>query len=556
MKAIADSFVTRLRRLPYEQMPNDTQVDYDILKHTLHTFLSGYQWRLYGPMNSVSILDGPVDIPGMLVEHSPFSTKGDYENFYERIQAFPRMMDQHIDRLKRAVQNNRTHHQVSMSDVREQFKAILTGRPEQFILYQPFNQTLDGVETLTINERTGYRNGAKNWIKKTLDAYKKLISFIMKTYLPRLRTELGVGSWENGREFYAAALKWHLTTDIAPRQVNDIGIREVRRIKDQMNEVMRRIGFRGTIREFTTSIKGDHRYTISSENAVLNIYKDIIKDKIEPMLPRLFKDIPELPLRVMPSPTDGPYAAYEAGSRDGARPAVFYVNLFRPTDVSIPDFMPIALHETLPGYHLQTSSQSQTQLPLFRQHNKGSHRYFQVPYDFPDYNVFSEGWALYAESLGEPMGLYRDDYYLLGRYSSELFRACLLVVDTGIHYYSWSRERAIEYLMTHSTFGLDILEDMVNRIVTWPGQVCSAKIGEMKIRELRHRAQRRLDGKFDIREFHAELLRHGNVPLQALERIVNNWIIRTANSTTCGSASTVHFWGLIVSTILILFIVI
>ncbi|XP_033760149.1 uncharacterized protein LOC117342207 [Pecten maximus] len=445
-----------------------------------------------------------------------------------------------------------------MLKVQQQFKGILTSRPEHFILYQPFNETLDGMETLTLKERNSYRTGARAWIKKTVDAYKKLILYIGQSYMTNLRTGLGVCSWGNGREFYKATLKWHLTTDITPREVNDIGIREVTRIKEKMMKVLRRLGFKGTIREFTTSMKADPRYTVSSTHTILNMYKEIIKDKIEPILPRLFKDIPKLPLRVAPSLTDGIYAGYEAGSKDGIRPAVFYVNLFRPTDVSIPDFMPIALHETLPGYHLQRSSQALAQLPLFRQHNKGSHKYFQVPFDFPDYNVFAEGWALYAESLGERMRLFQDDYYLLGRYSSELFRSCLLVVDTGIHYYSWSRERAVEYLMTHSTFGLDLLENIVDRIVTWPGQACGAKIGELKIRELRRRAERKLDWKFDIKEFHAELLRHGDVPLQALERIVNNWITRTANSTVCGAASTLHFWNpykLLVTVVIFLILV-
>ncbi|OWF52195.1 uncharacterized protein LOC110448052 [Mizuhopecten yessoensis] len=558
MKSMAEVFAGRLQRLPYEKMPNETQVDYDILKHTLQTFLGGYKWRLYGPMNSVSILDGPVRLPRTVVEHAPLSTKGDFVDFYERVQAFPRMIDQHKENLKKAVLYNRTHHRVSMLKVKDQFKEILTSKPEHFILYQPYNDTIDGIETVSSKERKGYRTGVKAWIKKTIDAYKNLFLYIEQTYMRHLRTGLGVCTWENGREFYRAALKWHLTTDITPRQVNDIGIREVKRIKEKMTEVLRRIGFKGTIREFTTSIKGDPNYTVSSTHSILNLYRDIIKDKIVPALPRLFKVIPKLPIRVAPSRSDGIFAGYEAGSKDGLQSAVFYVNLFRPTDVSIPDFIPIALHETLPGYHLQRSSQAVARLPLFRKHSKGSFKYYRVPFDFPDYNVFAEGWALYAEALGETMELYKDDYYLLGRYSSELFRACLLVVDTGIHYYSWSRDRAVDYLLTHSTFGLDLLENIVDRIVTWPGQACGAKIGELKIWELRRRAERKLDWKFDIREFHAELLRHGDVPLQALEKIVDIWINKTANSTVCGSASSLQYWGpfKLLITVIILFIIV
>ncbi|XP_060082577.1 uncharacterized protein LOC132561887 [Ylistrum balloti] len=543
MKAKADEFNSQLRRLAYERMPNETQIDYDILKHTLHTFLEGYRWRQYGPLNSISFLDGPVGLPAMLVKHTPFSTKGDFADYYERLKAFPGMISQHTERLMRAVANNRTHHAVSMLKVRDQFKEILTSKPEQFVLYQPYNESLDQITTLTGTERNNYRNGAKTWIKKTMDAYKKLILYIEQTYMKHVRTGLGVGSWENGREFYRATLKWHLTTDLTPREVRDIGLREVSRIQEKMMKVLRRIGFKGTIREFTTSIKGDPRYTVSSKRTILNMYKDIVEDKIEPILPRLFKDIPKFPIRVASSLRDGLPADYQAGSKDGLQPAVLYVNLFRPSDVSIPDFLPIALHETLPGYHLQRSIKELAHLPLFRKHSKGSQKYYQVPYDFPDYNMFAESWALYAEALGEKMGLFSDDYKLLGRYSSDLFRTCLLVVDTGIHFFSWSRDRALEYLMTYSTFGVDLLENTLDRVVTWPGQACGAKIGELKIWELRRRAEQRLDWKFDIREFHAELLRHGDVPLQAMERIVDNWITRTANSTVCGSASTLDLWG-------------
>ncbi|KAK3577984.1 hypothetical protein CHS0354_013646 [Potamilus streckersoni] len=241
-----------------------------------------------------------------------------------------------------------------------------------------------------------------------------------------------------------------------------------------------------------------------------------------PELPKYFKNLPNLPLVVKNSPQDGVGGEYESGSEDGTRPGTFYANVRRPQDNPTFSMVSLSLHETVPGHHLADSYSLVSDLPRFRKHMDW--RLFSAPFFFPFFNSYVEGWALYAEYLGEEMGIYKDDFELMGRYSDEIFRACRLVIDTGLHYYGWERDRAIEYLLNYTASTKEVVVIEIDRYITWPGQACGYKMGELKIKELRQKAAKELGPLFDLPEFHYVILSNGPMPLGVLENVIDNWI--------------------------------
>ncbi|KAL5005121.1 hypothetical protein ScPMuIL_018577 [Solemya velum] len=522
-KAKVDDFLDKLSSISINGLTKAQIVDYRILNDSLWTYREGYRWRMYGSLNPVSFIEGPQTDPSYITRTTPFNNRGDFENFIVRIEKSPNQIEEIKGILEMAIKLNRTLHIASVNRIPGQLGKLLPDEPAHFPYYSPFNETLAAVTSIPETIKQDLRKRARSAIAKYIYSLKQLKVFLEKQYIPKARSDYGVHSWPNGREYYNACLKWHLSLDVSPADVHTKGREEVARIHARMKSIMAKLGHTMSVRDFFKYIKDSGNFTIKSASVLQEAFQTLITDRINPKLQRVFLRVPDLPVVVEPMPTDGPTGMYLPGNSDGSRPGIFQINLFRPEDQPTFDMMALTLHEVNPGHHFQASWVFNAKLPEFRKNPDYSH-YYAVPFNFPFYTAYTEGWALYAELLGEEMGLYKDDYELMGRYSAEIFRACRLVVDTGLHYYGWSKEEAFEYMRNYTAYSESALETEISRYITWPGQACAYKMGEIKIRELRETARRRIGSKFDLKAFHSVILSNGAMPLNILETIVDDWI--------------------------------
>nr|XP_034328357.1 uncharacterized protein LOC105326099 [Crassostrea gigas] len=541
--------LTRLKeQVNYNQLDAKERIDYDIFNNTLTMIVEGNNWKDYSALNPVNFLEGPQIDPTYFPKITPFDTVGDYENYIRRLELHPGQIDDMIGRFNKSIEKGHTYHRVSVNKVPGQLEKLLTSyNTTTFPYYKPLLDQLSKLQTITDSKKTEFRERAKSAVEKIIRKLSDLKWYLENVYYNHLRTGFGVSSWDNGAAFYRACLQWHLSLDITPEEVHNKGLQEVERISSEMKKVMAKLNHQGSVKEFFDNIRRNPSFYLQTGEEIVQWYKSAIKNEIEPKLSAYFKDLPNLPIDVEPNPIDGVSGQYIAGPPDGSRPGVFQVNVHRPNQSVKINFMALLLHETLPGHHLQISAASTVKNPNFRKYMTGY--LFNVPMEAAFYTSYVEGWGLYAEYLGEEMKLYKTDYDLMGRYGFEIFRACRLVVDTGLHYYNWTREKAIEYMLNYTAFSEEMIAIEIDRYITWPGQACAYKIGELKIKELRKKAEDKLGTKFDIREFHATVLKAGYLPLHILEKNVNQWILETKNkaaetATKCASngANTYTSW--------------
>ncbi|XP_061194163.1 uncharacterized protein LOC133202364 [Saccostrea echinata] len=522
------SLQSRLNSIVYDQLSPKEKTDYDIFNDTLSTLIRGYRWKDYNILNPINFLEGPQIDPSSLPSITPFDTVGDYENYVRRLELYPNQIGEMMSLFNKAIEKGHTYHNVSVKRVPDQIDAILTNATaENFPLYKPFLEKLTNLTTIDESKKADMRERARSAVQNMIQKFRDLKRYFETEYFLHVRSGYGVSSWDKGGEFYKECLRWHLSLDLTPDAVHHKGLQEVERISSEMRKIMMKLNHKGSVKEFFDKIKADPNNYLNTGEEIIQWYKDAIKNDIEPQLPKLFKDLPNLPVDVQPNPIDGIDGQYLAGPPDGSRPGVFQVNVFHPNKSIKIDFMALLLHETIPGHHLQISVASTVQIPSYRKQMTGY--LYTVPFEAPFYTAYVEGWALYAESLGEEMNVYKTDNDLMGRYGSEIFRACRLVVDTGLHYFNWTRQRAIDYMLNYTAYSENSITTEIDRYLTWPGQACAYKIGELKIKELRERAKNALGSKFDIRDFHSIVLKDGALPLNILEKNVDQWIAETKN---------------------------
>ncbi|XP_033759881.1 uncharacterized protein LOC117342028 [Pecten maximus] len=507
------------------------KADYAILSDTLTAYLEGHQWALYSSINPLNFLGGiHIYFPESMASTS---TRGDFENYIVRLQGIPNLIQEVIDTMAKSIELNRTLHRHSIEPVPDQIARILVNVTEDSYFYRPFKGKLNDTEYISAEDKLDLQARASSAVQSVIHAYSDLKDYFENVYMAHTRPGTGVNTLANGEEFYRACLKWHLSVDMSPEEVHNLGLQEVERIYQNMLKVMKRQQFDGTVKEYFAALNNDSRFVWDDADRIIKEYEHIIHERIAPKLPLYFKDIPDIPIVVKRMSHDGPGGSY--GSATEENPGVFYVNLFRPRENPTYDFMNLALHEASPGHHLQHIVGLKAELPDFR--SQPEYSYYDVPFYFPFYTAYVEGWALYAEYLGEEMGLYKDDYELMGRYSGEMLRACRLVVDTGLHHFNWEQQRAIEYMLNYTAFSTEAITIEVNRYITWPGQACGYKVGEIRIRELRTKAETELGSLFDIRDFHSVILTNGAMPLNVLETTVNDWIAKTKYTGQTTSAA-------------------
>jgi prolyl oligopeptidase len=341
-----------------------------------------------------------------------------------------------------------------------------------------------------------------------------MLRFFEDVYLPACFEKEGVWQIPNGKEFYALRARQFTTTDLTPQQIHDIGLREVKRIRGEMKEVMRDVGFEGTFAEFLDHLRNDPKYYYKDPNKLLTEYKAICR-RIDPQLPKMFGRLPRRPYQLEAIPEhlapDTTTAYYRPPSADGGRNGTYFVNLFRPETRPKYEMEVLSVHEAVPGHHLQIAlAQELEGIPEFRRYG--------------GYTAFIEGWGLYSERLGYELGLYKDPYSKFGKLTYDMWRAVRLVVDTGIHDQGWSRQKAIDFFAANAAKSMHDIENEIDRYIAWPGQALAYKIGQLRILELRRKAEEELGDKFDLSEFHDTILGQGAVTLSVLDGIVADWI--------------------------------
>ena len=445
-----------------------------------------------------------------VIDQMPARTVRDYENIIARLNGVPALVDQYLALLREQIAARTTQPQIVVDLVLEQVAAQRKMSTAQTPLLGAFRTFPKDIGAADQKRLLGAATAA--YEQKFVPSWTRLETFLRGTYRRSARASIAVTSLPGGRALYEAAVRFHTTTSMKPEEIHRLGLNEVARIEQEMARVARADGFTGPVTAYETSLGNRQGMRFTSQQEMLDYARDILA-RVQPTMPKLFKRLPKMPVNIRPIPPDREASTasnYEAGTTDGTRPAWFNMNTYRPQEQFKYDIEALVLHEAVPGHHLQTALAREIEdLPQFQ-------RAFST-------TAFGEGWALYAESLGSELGgvAYRDAPSRMGQLANEQFRAVRLVVDTGMHAMGWSRDRAREYFKLHVP-AQSLAE--IDRYIAWPGQALAYKLGQLKIRDLRQRAQKELGAKFDVRDFHDVVLRNGRLPLDLLEQEVDKYI--------------------------------
>lgn len=442
----------------------------------------------------------------------PFKTVQDYDRWLVRAARIPVLLDTEIANMREGIEAGVVQPRVLMEKVVPQFDALITDTAEdsQFwgpITSMPADFPAADKERLTTALRTLID-------ERLMPAIRKQRDFIANQYLPATRDTVSLDALPDGQAWYAFNVRRMTTTAQTPEQIHEIGLKEVERIHGEMRQVMAQVGFTGSLQDFFAFMQEDKQFEFASEEALLEHYRGL-EAKIAANVPTLFSLTPKAGFEIRPVEAFRAKSAaggsYMSPSEDGSRPGIFYVNTFDLPTRKTWDAEDLFLHEAIPGHHFQLALQQELQgVPAFRR--------------FGGQTAFIEGWGLYAESLGKDLGVYTDPYSYFGRLQGELWRAVRLVVDTGLHAKGWSRQQVLDYMFANSSVSEPDAIAEAERYIAWPGQALAYKTGELKIQALRKRAAQTLGERFDIRAFHAEVLKDGSVPLDVLEEKIVRWI--------------------------------
>ncbi len=442
----------------------------------------------------------------------PFKTVKDYDNWLARAGRVPVLLDTEIANMREGIKAGVVQPRVLMEKVVPQFDALIAAKAEDSQFWGPIT-AMPADFPAADKERlsAAYRELIE---QQLMPAIKKQRDFIANEYLPATRDSVGLDALPDGKAWYAFSAKQMTTTEQTPEQIHAIGLKEVERIHGEMHAVMEQVGFKGSLQDFFKFMQHDKQFEFKSEQALLEHYRGLEK-QIEANVPKLFSLTPKAGFEIRPIEAFRAESAaggeYMQPSEDGSRPGIFYVNTFDLPTRKTWDAEDLFLHEAIPGHHFQIALQQELQgVPAFRR--------------FGGQTAFIEGWGLYSESLGKDLGVYTDPYSYFGRLQGELWRAVRLVVDTGLHSKGWGRQQVLDYMFANSSVSEPDAVAEAERYIAWPGQALAYKTGELKIQELRKRAEQKLGDKFDIREFHAEVLKDGSVPLDVLDEKIESWI--------------------------------
>ena len=508
--AQAQAFLTRLQAIPAAGLASADRVNRAILIRQLGEMVAD---NAFGQRDMLfSTYYGWHQGFAELARGLPFHNRADYESYLARIAQYPALNDQALAITANAVRGGYVLPCSVLGGYERTISGVIADNPTQSRYYEPFA----GARPTTIAEAdwAALQARARTIITDVINpAYRRHLAFYQHDYLPHCARTDGVSAQPQGAAYYALQVREHTTTDLTPQQIHDIGLREVARIRGEMERVAREAGFpsrEAYIQELRTN---PVYYPTTAAQLIAESAR--VNKAVDGWLPRLFGTLPRLTftIREIPAETaEGTTTAYYSpGSPQSGIAGTYYVNTSRLNQRPLWEIPALSLHESVPGHHLQIALQQEMDIAPFRR-------------NFSSFTAFTEGWALYSESLGEEMGLYDTPAKHMGELSYQMWRACRLVVDTGIHAFGWDKARAIAFMRENSALTDANIEAEVNRYISWPGQALGYMIGRLKIIELRHRAEAALGDRFDLRRFHDAVLRNGSVPLDVLEDQIDQWI--------------------------------
>ncbi len=506
------AFLARLGKIERGRLGDAERVNYDLFARILTDRIAESGFRTY--LMPITSREGFHTSFAQLADRVPLRTTKDYENYCARLEGFRAYAGQFIEVMREGIRTGHVLPKIVLEGWEPAVDKHVVDDPEQSLLYRAFEKFPDAVaeaDRVRLTER-----GKKAIMESVVPGYRAFRDFMATEYVPACRETIGASGLPDGRAFYEYRVRHYTTLALTPQQVHDTGLAEVKRIRAEMEEVIAKTGFEGTFAEFLAFLRTDERFYVKTPDALMKEVALICK-KADGQLPTLFKTLPRVPYGLKQVPDflaeKTTTAYYDDPTGDGTRAGFYYVNTAKLESRPLYELEALSLHEAVPGHHLQIA----------------------IMYELPDvhnfrrydgFTAFVEGWGLYSERLGLEMGFYEDPYSDFGRLTYEMWRAMRLVVDTGMHYFGWTRQQAIDFMAANGALSIHNVTTEVDRYISWPGQALAYKTGELKFRELRELASKELGAKFDVREFHDVCLWHGGVTLDVLEDNVRAWITR------------------------------
>jgi len=506
-------WLERAQAVDLQPLSAQERLSVEILKRDLSSELEGTRFPGHLiPLNQFYSTPNLMAQLGSGTSAQPFATVQDYENWLKRAALIPPLFAQMEANMREGMATGVVQPKVLMEKVVPQLDALIDADPAQTLFYRPVANFPDAIPE---SERERLRTAYRSLIQQQLmPAYTALRDFVRDEYLPQSRTSVGLDALPAGDAWYAYNVRRITTTDLTPAEIHQIGLDEVQRIHAEMRKVIVELGFKGDLHAFFKFLSTDPQFKWSSEAELLDGYNSL-RARVEKGAEHLFSLTPKAAFEIRPVEAFRAKSAaggsYQRPSEDGSRPGIFYVNTYDLPSRKTWDMEDLFLHEAIPGHHFQLAIQQElTGIPAFRR--------------FGSFTAFTEGWGLYAESLGRDLGVYTDPYQYFGYLQNELWRAIRLVVDTGLHSKQWTRQQVIDYMLANSAESETQATAEAERYMAIPGQALAYKLGELKIKALRTRAQQALGPRFDIKAFHTEVLKDGAVPLDILEQKIDLWI--------------------------------
>ena len=514
-KEFAENLLIKLSHIDVNKLDENDNISFELLSFVLEDIVAYYDFeRFLNPLLSDSGFHS-----SLVYNVRPMYNYNQIKNYLNKLNSIPQYVDQYLPLLRKGLKKGVSQPLVIFNGYESTYNDHITKDFELNYFYSPFKTLPNG---LSQTQKDSVLIEAKKAIENSVvPQFIRIKDFFEKEYYPNTRTTIGVSETPNGAEFYQNRINYYTTSTLySADEIHQIGLKEVARIKEEMIKIIQDLNFKGSFNEFFKFLRTDDQFYAKTPKELLMYARDISK-RADEQLPRFFKTLPRKPYGVAPVPdaiapkyTGGRYVGTSKNSTD---PGYYWVNTYDLKSRTLYTIPALTVHEAVPGHHLQSALNNELgdSIPQFRRNLYLS--------------AYGEGWGLYTEFLADEMGIYTTPYEQFGKFTYEMWRACRLVIDTGIHAKGWSREEAVDYMSNNTALSLHEVNTEIDRYISWPGQALSYKIGELKIRELRNKAKLELKEKFDIREFHERILEYGTVTLSTLERRINNYIEETKN---------------------------
>lgn len=502
-------FLDRLKALDAAALSAEEALNRELLTLELQSAIDAAAFG--GKYMAITNRAGPHTFITGLPDDLPFATKADFESYVARLGAVPAYVDGVIGRLAKGVETGWVQPCAPMEGYEKSIRFHIVAKARDSVLMEPF-KTRPGA--VSARDFARLEKAAENAIsEKVAPAFERFADYYETAYKPACRAEIGASTLPDGAAYYAQRARHFTTTSMTPDEIHALGLKEVARIRKEMDAVIRSVKFEGDFKAFQEFLRTDPRFYAKTPQELMEKNAAVAK-RIDGELPRLFTRLPRMPYTLKEIPADIAEATttayYERPAGDGSRAGVYRVNTSKLNTRPLYEIEALTLHEAVPGHHFQIALSQELDLPEFRRYG--------------GFTAFTEGWGLYAERLGLDVGFYEDPYSNFGRLSYEMWRACRLVVDTGMHAKGWSRNQAIGFMRDNTALSEHNIKAEIDRYIAWPGQALAYKVGELKFRELRARAEKALGPKFDLRRFHDAALEAGGIPLSTLEARIDRFI--------------------------------